>query len=1283
MRGSAGRPSRKSPRRGRVAALLAAAFCIVPSVPVVAGSTGPTGRTVARATPVDPAAPWLVAPGVLFNPTSGRRVIVGDPTGDHGQATPGTDPRARAQQESSAAARGSGGGGRKNDPFDPRLAGERRSVFYPAAEAHDGAGRFDRLAGGMCDGLTGRDVAVAPYGVQVDSAGRVFWMDLNDNAHQKGLAYIRVLDTDGRVRTLGNASGPLTGRFFRDQGASLTASRIVPDDRGGVYFFFDGQFTGIQWGGFATTAGDDVPKYTVIGHLDRDGRQRFVAGTSPTRGYSSNFREDALEYRDRYPYEQAAFASISAMTRDVAGRLYVGDGPAPHNSPHSAGASPFRQSADGEMDSDEAELPSPGTTTQNVIRVLNTTSRPMVLYKGTDSEMTIPPGTVDTIAGSRDDGGVALGGGDDDPRPPVGGAPEPPRQVDARQIALGLVSDVKVRPDGVIELIELKESSSRLLAINTTDKPRLVHGVRVRPAQIAYIAGGSNGYVGDGGPAADARFNIAMYYNWYYGALSLGSDGSAYIADTLNSRIRRIDDRGRVTTVAGTGKSATGRDGVAATATELSRPMGVATTRRGAVVIADWGGSRIREVTRGGTIRTLAGTGSPSVCGAGTKAVGASFGAGAGFGAIHDVARDHKGNTYIADVNAGTVSRIGRDGIARVVVGRPRTCEVVSHPETVGFGECSPPAPAGDGGPADKAILQAPGYLLVDRYDNLYISDGTSVRYVNFGRDITVHDTRVRAGTIATLFSVEPREVVGEIAPDEIGGNQVDSRPVKYRVLVGLTGLALDEAGTLYIADAAHNLVHALNWCGDRQVVAGNGSVVPGNNDSGAPNGDGGPATAAPVAPVGLAWDGRRKLLFIASPHEARVRVVNRSTAVARVNGAGLAAGAITTFAGGAPCPELALVPGVDGPTANNLGRCSYGDGNRARSVAFAGPASVAVRPGGRVFIGDLLLNQIRVVETDGRVGTLAGVTPDVLEFAAPEAGYTSGEAYATQGAETRQWVLGGVCGEGGRSYFACLGGLVSLQLDRAGNLLTAEALASRAHVIRDAVRAPLRPLNLYGVAPGAHIKFSLTRLRPATGHGTYDPSAAVDVDGSLLVLAPTARDDSTPTGCNLWRVVPGTDRRRDEARFVANTDLAETLGDVVPPVGRSTSCALTTHRGRSDLPPDGVAARLSFASSIEQRVAGVPVALSVRAGSSRDNGQTFLASNLALVPAPSISVRSPQISAFDGDTAFDVLLRRQRDEPGDADPWPRDRAWCRRGAVRTPRHAVPDIAGRHSQPAG
>ena len=119
---------------------------------------------------------------------------------------------------------------------------------------------------------------------------------------------------------------------------------------------------------------------------------------------------------------------------------------------------------------------------------------------------------------------------------------------------------------------------------------------------ITTVAGSKAGFGGDGGPAVQALLNQPR-------DTAVAPDGSIYVADTYNNRIRRISPDGTITTVAGTGSSTYNGDNMPATAASLSWPHDVTVDSNGVVYVADSAHHRIRKITPDGVISTVAGTG--------------------------------------------------------------------------------------------------------------------------------------------------------------------------------------------------------------------------------------------------------------------------------------------------------------------------------------------------------------------------------------------------------------------------------------------------------------------------------------------------------------------------------------------------------------------------------------------------------------------------------------------------------------------------------------------------
>jgi sugar lactone lactonase YvrE len=179
-----------------------------------------------------------------------------------------------------------------------------------------------------------------------------------------------------------------------------------------------------------------------------------------------------------------------------------------------------------------------------------------------------------------------------------------------------------------------------------------------RQGRISTFAGGAGlPHVGDGGPATSAGL-IAPF------GLAFDQAGHLYIADTGHSRIRRVDKAGIITTVAGNGDNAYGGDGGPATLARLSDPVAIAVGIDGSLYIADHRNARVRKVVSPlGIIVTVAGTGDYNFYGNGGPATKAALYSPMG------VALDALGNLYIADANR--IQRVNAAGLMETVAGNP------------------------------------------------------------------------------------------------------------------------------------------------------------------------------------------------------------------------------------------------------------------------------------------------------------------------------------------------------------------------------------------------------------------------------------------------------------------------------------------------------------------------------------------------------------------------------------------------------------------------------------
>jgi len=148
--------------------------------------------------------------------------------------------------------------------------------------------------------------------------------------------------------------------------------------------------------------------------------------------------------------------------------------------------------------------------------------------------------------------------------------------------------------------------------------------------------------------------------NWPTG-LAVDNVGNLYIADTSNDRVRKVSAGGIISTVAGNGVVGFSGDGGPAVNAELNFPAGLA-AKGGNLYITDAGNNRIRRVDSSGKISTVAGNGIQGFSGDGGPATSAEL-AGPWGVALH------AGNLYIADLANHRIRRVDSSGKISTVAG--------------------------------------------------------------------------------------------------------------------------------------------------------------------------------------------------------------------------------------------------------------------------------------------------------------------------------------------------------------------------------------------------------------------------------------------------------------------------------------------------------------------------------------------------------------------------------------------------------------------------------------
>jgi sugar lactone lactonase YvrE len=487
--------------------------------------------------------------------------------------------------------------------------------------------------------------------------------------------------------------------------------------------------------------------------------------------------------------------------------------------------------------------------------------------------------------------------------------------------------DLAVDGDAAVLVVDNAAHTARRIDMVTKNEPVLA-------------GDGTAGSSGDGGTATAAQLNTPS-------GIAVAANGTVYVADTANHRIRRVTAAGVISTFAGTGVAGSTGDGGAATAAQLSSPAGVVVDAAGNVYVADANNQKIRKIDTSGTITTIAGTGVAGAAGDGGPATAAQLAVPLG------LAFDGAGNLYVAASTTHRIRRIDTSGTISTVAGTgtagstgdggAATAALLSSPSDVAFdaagslyiadrgnhrirkvtaaGVISTFAGTGsigfggDGGAATAATIWTPYAVAVDSGGNVYIADNGNKRV----RRVT------SAGTISTYAGT------GQVAA--ASGSGGDGLPGTAAQLSSPLGTALDAAGNLYVADTGNHRIRRIDTNGLISTVAGTGT--------GGSVGDGGAATAAQLnAPQGVAFDAAGNL-YIGDTLNNKVRKVTP-------------AGVISTFAG----------TGVAGST---------GDGGTASAARLSQPRGVATDAAGNVYVADSANNKIRRVTVGGIISTFAG----------------------------------------------------------------------------------------------------------------------------------------------------------------------------------------------------------------------------------------------------------------------------------------------------------------------
>jgi uncharacterized protein (TIGR03437 family) len=594
---------------------------------------------------------------------------------------------------------------------------------------------------------------------------------------------------------------------------------------------------------------------------------------------------------------------------------------------------------------------------------------------------------------------------------------------------------------------------------------------------ITRVAGsGSPLALGDGGPATSAGMTPSF--------VAVDRDGNLYIADTGGNRIRKVNTSGIISTVAGGGLANVPNlgDGGPATSAWLFGPRGVAVDAAGNLYISDDNNRRIRKVSSGAA-------GSPVQ--ASPAALSFSFTVGAAAPPSQTVVIVAPGATLTFTAAASTTAggnwlsvtptsgnvqtvltiSVNPAGLAagsyngtititpsgagnapqtvpvKLSVNAPTSQGVISTVAGNGFVPFS-----SEGGVATSSAVGVNG-VAVDGAGNLFVADLISSRILKV----------TSAGTISTFAGNGAITFAGDGGPATRGS------------FFNPFGMAVDQAGNVYICDSQNNRVRKVDTAGNISTFAGNGQA--------GFSGDGGPATSAAVwGPMGVAIDSAGNV-YIADSTNGRIR---------KVNGGGI----ITTVAGGY------ILPGY------------YGDGGPAAGAGLFLPGGVAVDSAGNLYIADMGNNRIRKVNAAGTISTVAGngtknfsgdgglATSAALNLFGSRAGLavdSAGNLYIPDIANNRirkvdpagiiTTVAGngiaGFSGDGAPATNAGLNSPTDIAIDSAGNLYVADNKNNRVRKITVSAGAGSPSISASGIVNGASFQPGMVANSWATILGT------------------------------------------------------------------------------------------------------------------------------------------------------------------------------------------------------
>ncbi len=479
---------------------------------------------------------------------------------------------------------------------------------------------------------------------------------------------------------------------------------------------------------------------------------------------------------------------------------------------------------------------------------------------------------------------------------------------------------------------------------------------------------------------------------------------------------------GNLKTIAGNGTAGYSGDGGPATAAELNDPDGVNFDAQGNLYIADVVNNVIRKVDTAGNITTVAGNGTAGFSGDGGLATAAEL------NGPFDVTPDSAGNLYIQDTFNARIRKVdATTGIITTIAGNG----------TFGY--------SGDGGPATAAELNENQGARFDAAGNLYVPDCGN----------------------GALRKIDTAGIITTVAGTGTDGFSGDGGPATSAQLNCPSGVAIDTAGDLFIADYLNNRIRKVDAAtGIITTIAGSGT--PGFT------GDGGPALSAEInLPNDVDLDTAGDV-YIADSGNNRIREIDTT-------------GVITTVVGGL---------------------------NNAGSAGINAPSALAMDKNDNLYFSDAGNNAVREVFPAGAlafpatpIGTAAtALTVTLANIGNLPVTIASQESFGLSGNTADFSLVGGTCLAG--ATLAANGGSCTLQIG-----FTPTALGTRTLTVSitdDAVYSPQSfqisgtgvtptPVVLNTISPTGVLAGAGDTTITATG-ANFTPTSVVNFNTTPLV---------------------------------------------------------------------------------------------------------------------------------------------------------------------------------------